>query len=237
MTVFKKAAMILFALMVAMAIAPALRADSYNKKTTVTFSQPVEVPGVGTHILPAGTYVFKVVDSLSTRDIIQVFSKDERHVYATIITLPNYRLKAANETVMTFRERPANQPAALRAWFYPGNRVGQEFVYPKTRAAMIAKEVQESVLTMPSELAEALEPPSAEAPPAAPPETLKEAPLKAIEPSGEEVEIAQVIPPPALPKTASSLPMIGLAGLLSLSVGAALLGARLLVARLSSRMS
>ena len=36
------------------------KADDWNKKTKVTFSQPVEIPG---QILPAGTYTIKLVDS------------------------------------------------------------------------------------------------------------------------------------------------------------------------------
>lgn len=28
-----------------------------------------------------------------------------------------------------YDERPANQPTALRQWFYPGDNTGQEFVY------------------------------------------------------------------------------------------------------------
>jgi hypothetical protein len=68
---------------------------------------------------------------------------------------------------------------------------------------------------------------------------LKQAPLIAVKPTGEEVEIAQVVtPPPAqeketadatertgqLPQTASLLPLLGLIGLLSLGGGLALMG-------------
>jgi hypothetical protein len=68
----------------------------------VKFSQTIEIPGVGQKFLPAGTYVFKLVDSLSNRDIVQIFNEDETHVFATILTIANYRLKATDETVMTF---------------------------------------------------------------------------------------------------------------------------------------
>jgi len=122
--------------------APNARADEWNKKTVITFSGPVEIPGVhlkGWAILPAGTYVFKILDSLSDRHIVQIFNKDETVVYATILAIPNYRLKATDKTVITFRERPAGEPEALRAWFYPGANFGEEFVYPKTRAMQLAK--------------------------------------------------------------------------------------------------
>src|SRR5689334_3915175 len=74
----------------------------WDKKTTVTFSGPVEIPGVDAQILPAGTYVFKLLDSASDRHIVQVFNKDETHVYSTILAIPNYRLQATDKTVITF---------------------------------------------------------------------------------------------------------------------------------------
>src|SRR3954462_9766987 len=46
-----------------------------NKKTTVTFNEPVEIPGVNAQVLPAGVYVFRLLDSLSDRHIVQVFNK------------------------------------------------------------------------------------------------------------------------------------------------------------------
>ncbi|MBI2817271.1 MAG: hypothetical protein HYX72_10055 [Acidobacteria bacterium] len=197
-----------------------VKASDYDKKTTVTFNQPVEIPGVGAQVLPAGTYVFRLVDSLSNRDIVQILNAEETRVYATILAIPNYRLKPTSKTVLTFKERSAGSPEALRAWFYPGNTWGQEFVYPKARAAEIAKEVQEPVLEMPTELAKEITVPVS--PKDETPEPLKEAPIKAIQPSGEEVEIAQVIPPPTLPQTATLIPTIAFLGLLSLGAGLAL---------------
>ena len=136
---FKLMATIFCVSIIAIALSPTAKATEYDKKTTVTFSQQIEIPGVGQQFLPAGTYVFKLVDSLSDRDIVQIFSKDMTHVYATILTIANYRLKPTSKTVMTFRERASGQPEAIRAWFYPGATWGQEFVYPKARAIEIAK--------------------------------------------------------------------------------------------------
>src|SRR6185369_11297254 len=131
------------------------KADAWNRKTVVTFSAPVEIPGVhlpGWGVLPAGTYVFKILDSLSDRHIVQIFSKDEKTVYATILAIPNYRLQATDKTVITFRERPAGEPEALRAWFYPGRNWGEEFVYPKAKAMTLAKTTNTPVLFTPAEL-------------------------------------------------------------------------------------
>jgi hypothetical protein len=191
---------------------PSATADDWNRKTKVTFSEPVEVPGVGLHILPAGTYIFKILDSQSDRHIVQIFNEAQDHVFTTILAIPNYRLHATDKTVITFRERPAGQPEALRAWFYPGRQWGEEFVYAKSRAIELAKVVKEPVLAPTIALD------------AAPIEALKTAPVVAIQPTGEVVELAQVVEPPpviaaSLPVTASPLPLIGLLGMLSLGAG------------------
>ncbi len=153
----------------------------------MTFSGPVEIPGVhlkGWAVLPAGTYVFKILDSQSDRHIVQIFSQDEKTVYATILAIPNYRLKATDKTVITFRERPAGEPEALRAWFYPGRNWGEEFVYPKARAIELAKTTNTPVLFMPAEIPVEVAQPilTADEPVVV---QLKQAPIMAFQPTGE----------------------------------------------------
>jgi len=200
--------------------------DEWNKRTVVTFSAPVELPGI---VLPAGTYVFKLADSMSDRHIVQVFNAEENHIYATILAIPDYRLTPKEKTVMSLEERPINTPEALRAWFYPGDNFGQEFVYPKARAKELAEITKVPVL-------------SAEVTPMEQPEELLKAPVVAETPDRREVEIAELmtIPPiqprevvpiepvePAapvetaapiaeLPKTASPLPLTGMLGFAAL---------------------
>jgi LPXTG-motif cell wall-anchored protein len=224
---FKMLSGVLFLSVLSVLVVPRATADDWNRKTVITFSGPVEVPGVGAQILPAGTYVFKVLSSTSDRHIVQIFNQDETHVFTTILAIPNYRLKATSKTVITFRERPAGQPEALRAWFYPGRQWGEEFVYAKPRAIELAKELNQPVLATPIELA------------AAPVETLQAAPVEAVAPTGEPVELAEVVEAPpaaaadpqaatppaaaeALPKTASPLSLIALIGLLMLGAGFAI---------------
>jgi len=226
------------ALMGAM-LTPSARGDDWNRKTVITFSGPVEIPGVhlsGWGVLPAGTYVFKILDSQSDRHIVQIFSKDESTIYATILAIPNYRLQATDKTVMTFRERPAGQPEALRAWFYPGKNWGEEFVYPKAKALELAQSTHVPVLFTPVDVPLEVASPvkTADEPVVV---TLKSAPIRAFQPTGEEVELAQVVtPPPAvtelaaapaattdsLPSTASMLPLTALAGLLIMGAALAL---------------
>ncbi len=215
---FRIEAMIFCVSVIALAILPSAKADEWNRKTVVSFSAPVEVPGVGAQVLPAGTYVFKIVDSASDRHIVQIFSEAEDHVYTTILAIPNYRLKTTDKTVMTFKERAEGQPEAIRAWFYPGHQWGEEFVYPKSRAIELAKVVNQPVLAMPLDAEPTVE-------------VLKTVTVAAVKPTGEEVPVAEVVeaPPVAtaaaadpLPHTASTLPLVELIGLLSLGAGLAL---------------
>jgi hypothetical protein len=220
-------------------LTPTARGDDWNRKTIITFSGPVEIPGVhlsGWGVLPAGTYVFKILDSLSDRHIVQIFSQDENTIYATILAIPNYRLQATDKTVMTFTERPAGEPEALRAWFYPGRNWGEEFVYPKAKALELAKTTRTPVLFTPVDVPVEVASPikTADEPVVV---TMKSAPIRAFQPTGEEVELAQVVtPPPApaevatapaaaietLPSTASLLPLTAFAGLLVLGAALAL---------------
>ena len=124
-------------------LAPSARADEWNKKTILTFSGAVQVPGA---TLPAGTYVFKLADIPGNRHVVQVFDKDEKKIYTTILAIPNDRLEATDKPVVLFSERASGSPQAVRVWYYPGNRTGDEFVYPKSQAMRIAKETHQSVL-------------------------------------------------------------------------------------------
>src|SRR5580704_19387660 len=54
-------------------------------EVTVTFDRPVEVPG---KVLPAGTYVFKTTDS---DDLVQVFSANQKQLFATLSVIPEDR--------------------------------------------------------------------------------------------------------------------------------------------------
>jgi hypothetical protein len=197
-------------------VLPSARADTWNKKTIVTFSQAVEVPG---KILPAGTYTFQLLDSTSDRHIVQIFNADGSQIITTILAINNYRLTPTGDSVMKFGERPGDSPEALRAWFYPGDNFGQEFVYPKVRAIQLAQTTKEIV---PAVAADTVDD-----------NVMKTIPIVAVTPDQKEVEVTTVIqttPPVAqtpvtkteeieeLPHTASSMPLIALLGGLSISL-------------------
>jgi hypothetical protein len=209
------------------ALSSSASAQVSDKKTTVTFSAPVEIPGISAQVLPAGTYVFRLLDSLSDRHIVQIFNRDESHHYATILAIPNYRLRPTDKTVITFEERAAGEPQAIRAWFYPGDSSGQEFVYPKKRATELARITNLPLPYIPDEVAPSIAAP-AETTTAPPVIALREAPIGAVTPAGEEAVLAEVVVPPpvqtaaSLPRTASGLPLLALMGFLLMSVGISL---------------
>ena len=124
-------------------LAPGARADEWNKKTILTFSGPVQIPGA---TLPAGTYVFKLADLAGNRHVVQVFDKDEKKLYTTMMAIPNERMEPSDKPVVLFSERASGSPQAVKVWYYPGERIGSEFVYPKSQAMRIAKETHTRVL-------------------------------------------------------------------------------------------
>jgi LPXTG-motif cell wall-anchored protein len=196
------------ALLFALAAPSNVFADEWNKATKLTFSEPVEVPGM---VLPAGTYWFTLANSDADRNIVQIWDADRMHLVTTVLAIPDYRLQPTDKTVINFSERPSDSPEAINAWFYPGDNYGQEFVYPKTRATQLAKQANRPVLSMPDQ-----QPPEVSA-----------TPVKAVAPSGEEIELAEVVatqpvlPQEAsqtpLPQTGSDLPLLALAGVLALA--------------------
>ena len=241
----KMLTVLLYCAAMALVMPSGAKADEHDKKTIVTFSEPFEVPGVGSQVLPAGTYQFKLLESPSDRNIVQILNEDGTKVFTTVLAIPNYRLKPTDKTVIMFGETPAGTAPAIRAWFYPGHEYGQEFVYPKERAQQLAKLTNSSV-------------PSSSAAISTESSTLSQEPVAAVRPSGEEYplnEYAQAAPakpevveaprpmeapkqmetqqapapvesaPAArtLPQTASQTPVFGLIGLLSLGVSLTLL--------------
>lgn len=206
-------------LAVASMLVPIAHADQWNKETVVTFNHPVEVPG---RVLPAGSYVFKIADSQADRQVVQIFTQDQRRVLATILAVPDYRPNPTETSVISFEERPSGQPEALRSWFYPGENYGVHFVYPKatepvtevaasTEPPALVPPVSESVAPIVSQLTE--------------PHDL---PVLATQEPEPQVLAENVGPQPTqarlLPKTAGNYLILPLLGFLLLGSGWAILG-------------
>ena len=163
-------------------------ASESDKKTIFTFSQPVELPGVA---LPAGTYVFKVLDSLTDRNIVQVFNKDETKLIGTFVTIPDYTPQPSDKTIVKFSETSAGGPKAIKEWFYPGENVGWEFVYPKKRAVELAKASHQAVPSMPDNMTSNITQQAKNSSDSSV-IALKQTPIKAEEANGTEDEVAHV---------------------------------------------
>ncbi len=212
------------------------KAGEVHKKTIVSFSAPVELPGI---TLPTGTYVFKLVDPYSHPDIIQVFSEDEKTLYASIRAIPDYRLQRTADTEIEFEETESGTPPAIKAWFYPGQHYGYEFIYPKPEpTAMEFAQRNRHVELIRAELGRVITEPAGT-------ELAESANVDTVNTPSEESQFAEAHAPqqstqtePAepsnieqeqvgneaamLPRTASHLPLIGLVGMLLLSGALAL---------------
>jgi len=103
--------------------APTVKADERDKKTDITINQDIEVEGT---VLPAGSYVLKLVDS-SDRHLVSIWNEDENRLIATVFTIPIYRVQPPDNSEFRFFESAVGQPPALHTWFYPGDQTGFEF--------------------------------------------------------------------------------------------------------------
>ena len=202
------------ALIAVMLPAPA-GALTYDKLTYMTFSGPVQVPGA---TLGAGTYRFRLTNPDTSRNVLQVLSNDGATVYAMFNTIQDHRAVLTDEAAVSFRETPVGVPPAIKSLFYGGEYQGYEFVYPKGGPIMIAEvPFQPEITYTPSPAAEAV---------VAAIEPVEEPVAEAVaEPVAEPVAAAAVEPEPvALPRTASTLPLVFAGGLTSLLVAMGLAG-------------
>jgi hypothetical protein len=212
-----------------------LSAQVWNKKTKVTFSAPVQIPGPsaqnGVVTLPAGSYVFALADSASERHIVQVKNPREDRVFSTILAISDYRINASSKTVMYFSERKAGAPMAIKSWFYPGDNYGLRFVYPKVKATEIAAVTNQPVPSHTVEVVEKvkyvevpvyIQTPAKQEVAYAPKTFEKTDATDTAGVDGEPVKTPEPAPaapaaaPAPLPKTASPLELAGILGLLLL---------------------
>jgi LPXTG-motif cell wall-anchored protein len=196
-------------------------ADEWDKEIVFQFNEPVQVPG---KVLEPGKYIFRLADSSSDRNIVQIFSVNDKGRWdfvKTILAVPDYRETIPDKPVVSFEERHLGDPEAIKSWFYPGGHTGWHFVYPKSERLEVAAAIPAPPPPAPA--------PAAEPEPAAP----------AVEPSAEQPQvvteeqtvIAQVEPTPApaednqasadreLPETAGQSAWLPLAGFSILATG------------------
>lgn len=123
----------------------AAHADEADQATEITFSQPIQVPG---QVLPAGTYLFQLANT-DDLNVVQIFSADRTHVYATLETIPTESGQVPGDTTVSLVGQGTGKPDILRAWFYPGDETGHEFVYSSQLEKQMAQDKQEMVVANP----------------------------------------------------------------------------------------
>jgi hypothetical protein len=229
------------AVLACLAMVHSVDAQTGRRQTKVRFSAPVEIPNPslksGVMTLPPGEYIFAMADTGTSHHVVRVTDVTGKTVHSMVLTMPDYRLSATSKTVMYLGERPAGSPVAIKSWFYPGETSGERFIYPKARAQALAAEVKQPV---PSRVAEGPITAKETIQVQTPEKTEVAYNAKVFEPSdvrdtagveGEPVQLASAggaasaAPQSAraeLPRTASSVYAVGLAGLLLLGVGLAL---------------
>jgi len=178
----------------ALLLAPVASADAWDKKTIVRFPESVEFPG-GT-VVPPGSYVMKVLDSPSTRNVVQLFNAEQSKCLATVLTISTQRMDPADKTIFTFYETPRTEPMFIQKWYYPGDTIGREFVYSKERARYIASLVKTKSTTTTTDVLAMNRTPE--------PET-KIVTETTPEPVTEVTEETQVTPPVSSPTTSSAV--------------------------------
>jgi hypothetical protein len=186
-------------------------AVTYDKLAYLTFSAPVQIPGV---TLTAGTYRFRLANPDTSRNVLQVLSDDGETVYAMFHTIPDSRTSVTADPIVMLRETPAGAPPAVKSLFYGGEYNGYEFVYPTSGPTKVTELVPQPDITYA---------PSAPAPAAAP-SFAATIPEPVIEPEAFPVAEPPAEPAPQaaaleLPRTASPLPLMAIGGLTSLFAG------------------
>jgi len=166
-------------------------------RTNLTLAEPTQIPG---DVLPAGSYIVKVVNTQESRSIVQFTTPDEAVVVATVLAVPNYRVQAPENTEFVYFQRAEGMGPAIKSWVHPGYNYGVEFVYPKEKAAVLAEKTRETVYTT-----ESREP------------TVKSEVL-VMTPEKNEIALEAYVPPPKeLPKTGSFLSLLAVLGAASLA--------------------
>jgi LPXTG-motif cell wall-anchored protein len=175
--------------------------------STLHISEPTEIPG---QVLPPGDYYVKVLNTKETRSFVQFMNTAGTEVVATVLAVPDYRVKTAEKEQFVYFQRPGGTLPALKSWVYPGNNWGVEFVYPKEKAVVLAEMTKEPVVATTS------------------PKPDLEAEIVVVTPEKKEIKweeyrsetVTTTKVAAKLPKTGSNLPFIALIGMASL-VGAA----------------
>ncbi|MGK2856298.1 MAG: hypothetical protein ACSLFQ_03725 [Thermoanaerobaculia bacterium] len=206
------------ALVVVFGTVPAFDASAQIAEASfLRIAEPLDVGGT---LLQPGTYVIRLLPSISNRNLIQVTNEDRSEIFATVLSIPHHSAVGEDTPSTEFVLYPQVEGThrALRTWFSadPVSKGGHDIVYPERRAMEIAPLVHEPVYAYRGE-------PKAEVLPAAP--------IVVVTPTKEVIVWVEPKPAPRpvvvarateLPATASNLPLFATIGLLLIGVAFAI---------------
>ena len=124
-------------------LATQVRAQDTNTldRTYFTFSTAVELPGV---TLEPGEYEFRLADN-QRQNVVQVIRRGDMKPMGQFTFAEANRERRTDETVVMFREAREGATPAIQYWYFPNEKIGKEFVYPKDQAERIAARTGQTV--------------------------------------------------------------------------------------------
>ena len=124
-------------------LATQLRAQDTNTldRTFFTFSTAVELPGV---TLEPGEYEFRLADN-QRQNVVQVIRRGDMKPMGQFTFAEANRERRTDETVVMFREAREGATPAIQYWYFPSEKIGKEFIYPKDQAERIAARTGQAV--------------------------------------------------------------------------------------------
>jgi hypothetical protein len=123
MKILRVLALIAWATVFAVSMVPTAKA--FDKKTVVTFTEAVELPGG--LVLQPGKYTLSELPN--NKKVVRIMNSDQTRIYAMVLANPVQRARASAGAVVTLHEASVGQPRPLCVWFYPGETTGWEFHY------------------------------------------------------------------------------------------------------------
>ena len=107
-----------------------------------TFSQPVTIPN---ETLPAGKYLFRV--NAQDRNIVEIYTGDKSRMIRRVFAIHAARSDSPERAEIRLIEGGSDAPVAIGTWWYPLQRQGWEFIYPREQALKLAKAARQPILT------------------------------------------------------------------------------------------
>ncbi|MGE3512248.1 MAG: hypothetical protein AB7N65_25575 [Vicinamibacterales bacterium] len=108
------------------AMAVSAQAQTLDDRAYFAFSAPVSIPGA---TLPAGEYIFRVVDWDTGGRVVQVLDRHALTPMGMFFTQTVRRPEPAGTAEVTLGEAPEGTARSIAAWWQPGEEWGRGFQY------------------------------------------------------------------------------------------------------------